>query len=117
MLQSGEITSNPVNINKIFCKYYSNLYTSKWPRLQQQSPSQLDSLEYSLLDKFLAEELGHSVTAAEIQDAIKSMQNGKVSGVVHLYVQILYSTMLAPILAVSGFRNGDRGLEKHEFLR
>lgn len=44
------------------------------------TPNPLDSLNYPQIDETISREFGNPISALEIQDAIKSMQNGRSPG-------------------------------------
>ncbi len=64
------------------------------------TPNPLDSLNYPQIDETISRELGNPISALEIQDAIKSMQNRKSPGPDGFTVEFYkaFSTSLVPVL-------------------
>ena len=97
----GNLVSDPIEINKSFFEFYNNLYTSECPTIGTINPNPLDSLTFPQIDVVNAGRMGDPISTLEIQEAIKSMQNGKSPGPDGFTVKFYkaYSSLLAPILA------------------
>ena len=97
----GNLVSDPIEINKSFFEFYNNLYTSECPIIGTINPNPLDSLTFPQIDVVNTGRMGDPISTLEIQEAIKSMQNGKSPGPDGFTVEFYkaYSFLLAPILA------------------
>ncbi len=99
-LSDGSLTSDPIVINKTFSDFYTTLYTSECAPISTTTPNPLDQLTYPQIDMNVASELGRPISLLEVQEAIKTMQNGKSPGPDGFTVEFFkaYSVLLAPIL-------------------
>lgn len=97
---SGNLTTDPAEINKIFLDFYTNLYTSEYSLNLTDIPNPLNSLNYPKISNDAAGKLGSPISPQEIQEAIKSMQNGKSPGPDGFTVEFYkaYSNLLTPVL-------------------
>lgn len=97
---SGEVTSDPIEINKIFCSFYSNLYSSQCPADVWDGDNPLDGIAFPKMDGDLSRELGNPISVREVQEAIMSLQNGKTPGPDGFTVEFfkLFSATIAPAL-------------------
>ena len=97
---SGEVTSDPIKINNIFCSFYSNLYSSQCPSEVWDGDNPLDGIVFPKVNEDLGRELGNPVSAREVQEAIMSLQNGKTPGPDGFTVEFfkLFSATIAPAL-------------------
>lgn len=77
---TGEIVTDPAEINLVFSDYYARLYTSESPPINTTNLDLLNSLEYPTIDENTAKNLGDPITESEIQVAINSMNPGKSPG-------------------------------------
>ena len=75
--KSGDIITDPSNINKRFREYYQQLYTSK---AKGDTAAWLENLNLPKLNDEACEALNADITAQELLDAIKSFPNGKSAG-------------------------------------
>uniref|UniRef100_A0A3B3IBF2 Reverse transcriptase domain-containing protein n=1 Tax=Oryzias latipes TaxID=8090 RepID=A0A3B3IBF2_ORYLA len=94
---SGEITSDPREINEVFAKFYSELYTSNSPPSAREM---FERAEFPQIDEEEAKSLGEPITIAEIQLAINSLNTGKSPGPDGFSVEYYKanSDLLAPVL-------------------
>ncbi len=99
-LSDGSLTSDPIVINKTFSDFYTTLYISECAPISTTTPNPLDQLMYPQIDMNVASELGRPISLLEVQEAIKTMQNGKSPGPDGFTVKFFkaYSVLLAPIL-------------------
>lgn len=98
--ESGEATSDPVEINKLFCSFYSHLYSSQCSPDVWEGDNPLDKIIFPKLSEELSRELGNPVSTKEVQEAIMSLQNGKTPGPDGFTVEFfkLFSATIAPAL-------------------
>lgn len=53
---TGEVTSDPVEINKIFCKFYSDLYSSQCPSDVWEGDNPFNKIIFPKINKDLSGE-------------------------------------------------------------
>lgn len=70
---SGEIHTDPIKINEIFSKFYSDLYTSDRSTVDYNS---LNNITFLQIDGEVARGLDAPITVTEVEEAIKTLQSG-----------------------------------------
>ena len=99
-LSSGTVVTDPKLVNYAFLNFYSDLYTSEYSPAIWKSHNPLEMFSYPKVDSSLSDKLGAPITAAEVQEAIGQLQNGKSPGpdgfVVEFYKA--YSILISPHL-------------------
>lgn len=92
----GDLCTNATEINKIFSKFYANIYTSDLP----PPMNLLSHITFPQVDPEAARKLENPITTAKIQEAIKLIQCNKSPGP-DCYTAECYKTfdnLLAPVL-------------------
>ena len=91
---------DPTEINKIFCSFYSDLYSSQCPPDVWDGVNPLDKIVFPKINGELGRELGSPVSTREVQEAIMSLQSGKTPGPDGFTVEFfkLFSATIAPAL-------------------
>ena len=95
------VTSDPVEINKIFSSFYSNLYSSQCPPDYWNGDNPLDKIIFPKINVDLCRELGGPITIKEVREAVMSPQNGKSPGPDGFTIEFffkLFSDIIAPAL-------------------
>lgn len=77
---SGQLITDPKNINKRFLDFYSHLYTSRSTATDTEIANFLNALEIPSLDDDARQVLDACITLDEIKNAIRSFPNGKACG-------------------------------------
>ena len=77
---TGEITSNPAEINNAFRNFYSQLYSSEFDGDESRISTFLNPLSIPSTPPDLVNKLEAPITQAEITQAISLMQSGKTPG-------------------------------------
>ena len=77
--ESG-LLSDPRDINKRFCDFYSNLYTSEPPTDLRLMDNFFEGLNIPAMEEELVNSLDSPISLDEINNAIACMQSGKCSG-------------------------------------
>lgn len=97
---SGEVTSNPIEINKIFHSFYSDLYASQCSPDVWEEDNPLDKITFPKVNEDLCRVLGRPISVTEVQEAIMSLQNGKTPGPDGFTVEFfkVFSAAVAPAL-------------------
>lgn len=96
----GDVVSDPEEINLIFSKYYSDLYSSECNSKIWKGPNPFDQLIFPCVTDGSTDDLGRPVSIIEVQEAIHSLQNGKSPGPDGFTIEFYktFSSVLAPIL-------------------
>ena len=99
---AGVVLSDTRDINKTFSDFYSNLYSSECPSDIWDNDNPLDNIGYPTLDESLSKGLGEPISLIEIQEAIKTMQNGKSPGPDGYTVEFykIFSHLICPELQI-----------------
>ena len=99
---AGVVLSDTRDINKTFSDFYSNLYSSECPSDICDNDNPLDNIGYPTLDESLSKGLGEPISLIEIQEAIKTMQNGKSPGPDGYTVEFykIFSHLICPELQI-----------------
>lgn len=97
---TGDVISDPIEINKTFYTFYSELYSSQCPPDVWDGDNPLDEIIFPKLSDDLGGELGGPISIAEVQEAIMSLQNGKTPGPDGFTAEFfkLFSASIAPAL-------------------
>lgn len=97
---TGNLLTNPKDINNRFREFYVGLYTSRCHAPDSEIESFLDSIDMPVLCEEEREALDADFTLQEISDAIKSFPSGKATGPDGFGAEFYkaYSDVLAPIL-------------------
>lgn len=100
MDNSGTLRSNPREINKVFEKFYTALYTSESPSDRGPMDSFLDSLDIPTIEPDSIAELDKPLELEEINAAIMAMQSGKSPGPDGFVAEFFkkFKNKLSPIL-------------------
>ena len=77
---TGNVTTDPIEINECFSDFYKELYTSKITSDVSQISDFLSSLNLPKLNTSARETLNANFTLGEITEAIRSFPNGKAAG-------------------------------------
>ena len=112
------MVTDPKLVNDAFLNFYSDLYTSEYSPEIWKSHNPLEMFSYPKVDSSLSDKLGAPITAAEVQEAIGQLQNGKSPGpdgfvvefykahsilisphLVNVYNESFYSGRLPPTLS------------------
>lgn len=101
-----EITSDPQEINSIFQKFYSDLYTSEFPYDDSLMSTFLANVKLPSVKQDQKSNLDKPLQLQEIEDSIKAMQSGKTPGPDGFPVEFYkkFSSKLSPLL-LSMFNN------------
>ena len=97
----GNLTTDPVKINKAFVSFYEDMYQSKVSHTDSQKMNNfLENNQLPKLDETAAEAMDADITLEEIQTAISQFPNNKAPGpdgfTIELYKK--YSSTIAPLL-------------------
>lgn len=97
----GNLTSDPVKINKAFASFYEDMYQSGVSHADSQKMNNfLENSQLPKLDETAAEAMDADITLEEILTAISQFPNNKAPGpdgfIIELYKK--YSSNLAPLL-------------------
>lgn len=98
---SGEVTSDPIEINNIFCSFYSNIYSSQCSLDVWDGNNIPDEIVFPKINKDLCKELGVLISIKAVEKAIISLQNGKTPGPDRFTVEFffkLFPATIAPAL-------------------
>lgn len=100
MKDNGELTVDPIEINGTFQAFYSKLYSSEAPEDNTLMDDFFSNLNMPKIHAVSRAELEFPVSSAEIEDAIRAMQNGKAPGPDGYPVEFFkkFSEQLVPLL-------------------
>lgn len=77
---SGDLSSDPTEINITFAKFYQSLYTSETTGDYTHQTAFLDDIQSPSLSDEAIEQLDSSLTVEELHEAIVSLKGGKTAG-------------------------------------
>lgn len=80
MTCSGNLSTDPLEINNNFREFYENLYRSECSQTAEERDTFLDRLQFRTLTEDAKKELDADLTTEEISQAIQSINSGKVPG-------------------------------------
>lgn len=76
---SGVVVSDPIEVNRTFYSFHSELYTSQCSPDIWDGDNPFDTITFPNIGDELGGGLGDPISITEVQEAIKSLQNGKRS--------------------------------------
>uniref|UniRef100_A0A9J8AZK4 Reverse transcriptase domain-containing protein n=1 Tax=Cyprinus carpio carpio TaxID=630221 RepID=A0A9J8AZK4_CYPCA len=97
---SQEITVDPQEINSVFHKYYSDLYSSEFPHDDSFMSTFLANVKLPTVNIDQKNNLDKPLQLQEIEDSIRAMQSGKTPGPDGFPVEFYkkFSSQLSPLL-------------------
>lgn len=97
---SQEITVDPQEINSIFYKYYSDLYSSEFPHDDSFMSTFLANVNLPTVKIDQKNNLDKTLQLQEIEDSIRAMQSGKAPGPDGFPIEFYkkFSLQLSPLL-------------------
>ena len=97
-LENGQIVNDLMDINNIFTEYYTDLYTSEYPKNANNQNLFLNSLNIPSLSNENKSLLDSELTIEELVEAVNSMNTGKVPGPDGLPIELYkrFSNKLIP---------------------
>lgn len=77
---SGDLTTDPMEINATFRDFYELLYKSEYAGVTQQQEAFLDQLQFQSLSEDEKKELDGALTVEDFSEAMNSMNSVKAPG-------------------------------------